>query len=130
MSRFFDTRIPVRNVDQAGRDTVAVLDEPIELPTRGHTHRAEEDGVIEAHRVIHRQLRWIFREQRDDDYGVDAHIEVVSDNDQVTGKNIGAQIKSGSSWFKAVRGGWMFTVSHPRFDGAVVTCCRLAQGWR
>ncbi|MER6589666.1 DUF4365 domain-containing protein [Micromonospora chalcea] len=88
-----------------------MVDELIELPTRGHTHRAEEDGVIEAHRVIHRQLRWIFREQRDDDYGVDAHIEVVSDNDQVTGKNIGAQIKSGSSWFKAVRGGWIFTES-------------------
>jgi len=41
---------------------------------------------------------YIFREQAISDYGIDAHVELIDNND-ATGKLIAIQIKSGSSWF-------------------------------
>jgi len=45
------------------------------------------------------RLGWIFREQPIEDYGIDAHVEVV-ESDIATGKLIALQIKSGKSSFK------------------------------
>lgn len=45
------------------------------------------------------RLGWIFREQSIEDYGIDAHVEVV-ENNKATGKLIALQIKSGGSWFR------------------------------
>jgi len=45
------------------------------------------------------KMRWIFREQPIEDYGIDAHVEIV-ENGIATGELIALQIKSGSSWFK------------------------------
>lgn len=42
---------------------------------------------------------YIFREQPIRDYGIDAHVELV-DEDNPTGKLIALQIKSGMSWFR------------------------------
>ena len=54
------------------------------------------------------KLRWLFREQLADDYGIDAHIEVVEDQ-AATGKLLAVQIKSGQSFFrKPADGGWWF----------------------
>jgi hypothetical protein len=64
-------------------------------------------GVTAVQRIINDELRWIFREQREDDFGIDAHIEVV-DSGEVTGRLIAAQIKSGSSYFRPTTGGWWF----------------------
>lgn len=87
-----------------------MIAEPLEFPTRDESHQVEEDGLVEVQRAVVRQLTWIFRPQPIRDYGVDAHLEVVSDDDHVTGKNIGAQIKSGLSWFsKPAPGGWTFS---------------------
>jgi hypothetical protein len=47
---------------------------------------------------VEKDLGWLFREQRPD-YGIDAQIEVVKDNEP-TGKIIAAQIKSGDSFFQ------------------------------
>ncbi|MEM7773345.1 MAG: DUF4365 domain-containing protein [Cyanobacteria bacterium P01_A01_bin.37] len=44
------------------------------------------------------KLGWIFREQPIEDYGIDAHVEVVRDGTP-TGKLIALQIKCGTSWF-------------------------------
>lgn len=44
-------------------------------------------------------FQWIFRPQTTRDFGVDAHIEVVVNN-QATGRLIAAQIKCGDSFFK------------------------------
>lgn len=41
---------------------------------------------------------WLFREQTTQDYGIDAHVEIVSD-ERPTGKLIALQIKSGRSFF-------------------------------
>lgn len=55
-------------------------------------------GVAGTQLLIER-LGWIFREQPIEDYGIDAHIEVV-ENSTATGKLIALQIKSGKSWFR------------------------------
>ncbi|WKU03505.1 DUF4365 domain-containing protein [Micromonospora sp. HUAS LYJ1] len=87
--------------------------EPTELPTRADTHQVEREGVLEVDVMVTKRLRWIFREQSIADYGIDGHLEVVSDDDHVTGKLIGAQIKSGPSWFsKKAPGGWTFNESN------------------
>src|SRR5438094_129518 len=44
------------------------------------------------------ELKWIFREQPTDDWGIDAQLEVVAEG-IVTGRLIAVQIKSGPSWF-------------------------------
>jgi len=48
--------------------------------------------------LLFERLGWIFREQPIEDYGIDAHVEVV-ENSTATGKLIALQIKSGKSWF-------------------------------
>ncbi len=45
------------------------------------------------------EMGHIFREQSVSDYGIDAHVEIVSDQ-KATGRLLALQIKSGSSWFK------------------------------
>lgn len=59
----------------------------------------ERSGVQEVGRLIQDELKWIFREQPTDDYGIDAHLEIVSE-DKVTGRLIAIQIKTGESYFK------------------------------
>lgn len=44
-------------------------------------------------------IGFLFREQPISDYGIDAHVEIVQ-GDAATGRLIGLQIKSGSSWFE------------------------------
>ena len=58
----------------------------------------ERLGVIEAEKVITKDIQWIFREQPVIDVGIDAIIEEVQKNDP-TGRLIAAQIKSGNSNF-------------------------------
>jgi hypothetical protein len=58
--------------------------------------------------LIFEKLGWIFREQPIEDHGIDAHIEVVS-NDMPTGKLIALQIKCGKSWFdESTKNGFVF----------------------
>lgn len=60
--------------------------------------RTERIGVAGTNLLFER-LGWIFREQPIEDYGIDAHVEVV-ESKTATGKLIALQIKSGKSWFK------------------------------
>lgn len=55
-------------------------------------------GVLAVQRVIVSELEWVFREQSVEDFGIDAHIEVVEDG-ECHGALIAAQIKSGPSYF-------------------------------
>ncbi len=54
---------------------------------------------VSAVQLLFVELGFIFREQPIEDYGIDAHIEVI-DNDKATGKLIALQIKSGKSFLK------------------------------
>lgn len=65
-------------------------------------------GVTRTKLIVEEELQWLFREQPTEDYGIDAHVEVV-DGEDVRGRLLALQIKSGKSWFKeAVPGGWWF----------------------
>lgn len=60
----------------------------------------EREGVSAVQSIVYKELRWIFREQKVDDFGIDAEIE-VADKKYPTGKMIAVQIKSGSSYFES-----------------------------
>lgn len=65
-------------------------------------------GVTRTKLAVEEQLGWLFREQATEDYGIDAHIEVV-DEQMVGGRLLALQIKSGESWFcDHAPGGWWF----------------------
>ena len=65
-------------------------------------------GVTHTRMAIEDELGWLFREQPTEDYGIDAHAEVV-DGEDVGGKLLALQIKGGKSWFKeSGPGGWWF----------------------
>jgi hypothetical protein len=65
-------------------------------------------GVTETKLAIERNLDWLFREQPTEDYGIDAHVEVV-DGEMVQGRLLALQIKSGESWFQAkAPDGWWY----------------------
>ncbi|PEZ01339.1 hypothetical protein CN326_21550 [Bacillus sp. AFS018417] len=61
--------------------------------------QVERKGIRLVDEAINEELCWIFREQPTDDYGIDAHLELV-ENSTATGKLIAIQIKSGESFFK------------------------------
>lgn len=58
----------------------------------------EREGVSVVQNIVYRELKWVFREQTVDDYGIDAQIEVTN-HEYPTGKMIAVQIKSGASYF-------------------------------
>ncbi|GAA2046459.1 hypothetical protein GCM10009839_58500 [Catenulispora yoronensis] len=65
-------------------------------------------GVTRVQLAVQDKLGWLFREQPTDDYGIDAQVEVI-DGENVSGRLIALQIKSGESWFNdAALGGWWF----------------------
>lgn len=59
----------------------------------------EHIGINLVNDIITREILWIFREQPTQDYGIDAHIEIV-ENGLVTGKLIAVQIKTGQSYLR------------------------------
>ena len=68
-------------------------------------------GVSAVQSIVYNDLKWIFREQLVEDFGIDAEIEVANQK-YPTGKMIAIQIKSGDSYFKrTTREGIVF-----RFD--------------
>nr|WP_281220876.1 DUF4365 domain-containing protein [Nocardia salmonicida] len=65
-------------------------------------------GVHQVGFTIESDLNWIFREQSIEDYGIDAHIEIVA-GESPTGKLLAIQIKSGASVFDSpTDSGWWY----------------------
>ncbi|MEU6008771.1 DUF4365 domain-containing protein [Streptomyces sp. NPDC047453] len=65
-------------------------------------------GVTQTQLAVQSKLDWLFREQPNDDYGIDAQVEVV-DGKYVRGRLLALQIKSGESFFREpTPGGWWF----------------------
>ncbi|NKY38134.1 DUF4365 domain-containing protein [Cellulomonas septica] len=70
--------------------------------------KVASEGVTYTQLAIQSALGWLFREQPTEDYGIDAHAEVV-DGEDVRGRLVALQIKGGPSWFReAAPGGWWF----------------------
>lgn len=81
----------------------------VEKPKRKESAVTGRAGVLATGLIVEDKLDWIFREQPDNDYGIDAHVEVVED-EQVTGKLLALQLKSSKrQWKKRKRAdGWWF----------------------
>jgi hypothetical protein len=78
------------------------------VPNRKPTARTASVGVTRTQLAVEEELGWLFREQPTEDYGIDAHVEVVDGRD-VRGRLLALQIKSGESWFQDLAsGGWWF----------------------
>ena len=60
-----------------------------------HNTRVDRIGVQQVGSLFERN-GYIFREQPISDYGIDAHVEIVEE-ENVTGELIALQIKSGAS---------------------------------
>jgi hypothetical protein len=56
-------------------------------------------GIFEVGSVVSK-MNWIFREQPVPDTGIDGHIETRDETGNATGRLIGCQVKSGSSYFR------------------------------
>ena len=56
-------------------------------------------GIGIVRQRVNGDLQWMFREQAQSDFGIDAHIEVVRKS-KVTGQLIALQIKCGKSYLK------------------------------
>ncbi|MFS8103518.1 DUF4365 domain-containing protein [Lentzea alba] len=70
--------------------------------------RVASEGVTHTQLAIQDELGWLFREQPTEDYGIDAHAEVV-DGEDVQGRLLALQIKGGMGWFReTARRGWWF----------------------
>ena len=59
----------------------------------------ERIGVSQIQLIVNQKMKWIFRELSIQDYGIDAHIEIMGKT-YATGKLIGVQIKCGNSYFR------------------------------
>jgi hypothetical protein len=79
--------------------------------------KVASEGVTHTQQAIEDELSWLFRNQPTEDYGIDAHVEVV-DGENVCGRLLALQIKSGESWFSQPgAGGWWFrpNTGHVRY---------------
>jgi hypothetical protein len=81
---------------------------------RGETAKTERRAVRRVDEIVSDELGWLFREQPLPDYGVDAQAELVAEDELVTGRLLGLQIKGGDSRFVRVKGGqgWVFRDSN------------------
>lgn len=78
-------------------------------PKHKSTSVTAASGVTKTQSFFHVDAEWLFREQPSQDYGIDAHVEIV-ENENVKGRLIALQIKSGDSWLQArAGGGWDFS---------------------
>ena len=80
-----------------------------ELPQYGDDDYLGDKGVRMVDQVISDELKWIFRDQRKADLGIDAQIELVSPEKRGTGRLIASQIKCGPSYLKEkTKSGFIF----------------------
>ncbi len=71
------------------------------FPKHRKNKNTGEIGLSIVNYIIVQEFNWIFRAtHQEHDYGIDGYIDIVSD-ENVTGRSIAVQIKTGSSFFKS-----------------------------
>jgi hypothetical protein len=71
------------------------------FPKFSNSAQKGEIGVALVARLFSQHFQWIFRRvHQEQDFGIDGYVEIVNDNNQVTGRSFAVQIKCGSSYFK------------------------------
>ncbi|MCB9115612.1 MAG: DUF4365 domain-containing protein [Caldilinea sp.] len=71
----------------------------IEYPEVTNKDRLGSKGMLIVQDIVEDSLGWVFRSQITRDFGIDAHIEIITEKSEATGKIIAAQIKCGESFF-------------------------------
>jgi hypothetical protein len=82
----------------------------MELPKLKKTNQIGEIGLTVVKSIVENDLNWMFRENHlENDFGIDAYIDIISELGQVTGKSIALQIKTGESYFEEKNNtGWIY----------------------
>jgi hypothetical protein len=75
----------------------------------------ERRGVNAVEAVFLNEFGWIFREQANSDFGIDAHTEVVEVG-KPTGKLVALQIKTGASYFRKHGDNFIFYGDHRHLE--------------
>ncbi|MDP3877932.1 MAG: DUF4365 and DUF1817 domain-containing protein [Methylobacter sp.] len=71
------------------------------FPTANQSSFTGNAGVNLVSTIINNNFKWIFRPTHNEhDFGIDAYVDIVSENNLVTGQSIAMQIKSGDTFFK------------------------------
>lgn len=71
------------------------------FPKYNQSNKTGRTGATILTKLIESELGWIVRlNHQEDDFGIDAFIDITSEEGFVTGKSIAAQIKSGDSYFR------------------------------
>lgn len=71
------------------------------FPTYSHAARQGDRGINAVSRIVSDTFGWLFkRNHQEHDFGIDGHIEIVSDGGIVTGQMLALQIKYGTSYTK------------------------------
>ncbi|WP_454047421.1 DUF4365 domain-containing protein [Chryseobacterium sp. Marseille-Q8038] len=80
------------------------------FPKYNNQRSIGDKGVSLARYVIEHELNWMFRENHlENDFGIDGYIDIIGEENSVTGKSIAIQIKTGESFFKTkTTTGWTF----------------------
>lgn len=81
-----------------------------ELPKYNLSKKIGNIGLSILKIIVENELGWIFRiNHLEDDFGIDAFIDIINELGQVTGKSIALQVKSGKSYFgNKVINGWIY----------------------
>ncbi len=73
----------------------------MDLPKSNKSNKEGRKGVSILTTIVEDQLNWLLRiNHQENDFGIDAYIDIVTDEGYLTGKSIAVQIKSGKSYFK------------------------------
>ena len=80
------------------------------FPQYNQTRRTADKGVTLIKLITETQFDWIFRPTHlEDDFGLDGYLDIIGNDNSVTGKYLGVQIKTGESYFKNKKKfGWTF----------------------
>ncbi|SFB17331.1 DUF4365 domain-containing protein [Algoriphagus aquimarinus] len=83
----------------------------MDLPKSNKSNKIGRKGVTLLTSIIEDQLDWQLRiNHQEDDFGIDAYIDIITEDGHLTGKSIAVQIKSGRSYFKQTNEyGWNYS---------------------
>lgn len=83
----------------------------MDLPKSNKSNKIGRKGVAILTSIVEDQLDWLLRiNHQEDDYGIDAYIDIITEEGYLTGKSIAVQIKSGQSYFnQKTEYGWKYS---------------------
>ena len=89
------------------------------LPQRNKSAKIGRSGISILNSIVEDQLGWLLRwSHQEDDFGIDAFIDLISEKGHVTGKSIALQVKTGQSYFRNHnKFGWKYfgEMRHPNY---------------